>query len=160
MHPLRNPDYPNTHIAQILVSLDDPDHWVTLIWSGPQAGGAESGPFKSSPGAGLVGLDCDDPETSMTNGSLCTPKGARMVEGFAPQLSDDSRATHVTFFDEARAIGLHYFPEAPSYPASHGCVRLQSDHAAQLIYDNSVVGVTQVSVTGTWTKPPKQWPRS
>jgi len=159
MHDLRNPDYPNTYIAQILVSLDDPDHWVTLVWIGPQAADGESGPFRSSPGAGLQGLNCDDSETSMTNGSRCTPKGTRAVEGFVPHLNDDPRAIHVTFFDEARAIGLHYFPEVPPYPASHGCVRLETDHAAQLIYDNSVVGTTQVSVTGTWTKPAKQWPR-
>lgn len=160
MHPLRKPDYPNTFISEINVSLNDPDHWVTLIWSGPSADDAEVGPFKSSPGAGLQGLDCDDLETSIRNGSRCTPKGMRTVEGFALQLSDDPRATHVTFFDEARAIGLHYFPEVPDYAASHGCVRLQTEHAAQLIYDNVVTGKTTVSVSGTWTKPPHQWPRS
>ena len=159
MHPLRNPDYPNTFISDVLVSLDDPDHWVTLVWSGARADGAETGPFQSSPGAGLVGLNCDDPATSVRNGSRCTPKGTRLVEGFAARLSDDPRATHVTFFDEARAIGLHFFPEVPPFAASHGCVRLKTDHAAQLIYDNALVGVTRVTVSGTWTKPPKQWPR-
>jgi len=159
MRELRNSDYPNTFITEILVSLDDPDHWVTLVWTGGNSGAVETGPFHSSPGAGLEGLDCGDPDTSVRNGSHCTPIGSRLVEGFASHLSDDPRATHVTFFDEARAIGLHYFPEVPSYAASHGCVRLETDHAAQLIYDNSIEGVTSVTVGGTWTRPAHQWPR-
>ena len=65
---------------------------------------------------------------------------------------------HVTWFKQERSIGLHFYPVVPAYAASHGCVRLQEDHAAQLIYDNSVVGETEVIVDGTWTRPPHQWP--
>jgi hypothetical protein len=58
--PLRNSDFPNTYIDQISVQLDDPDHSVTLTWTGPQAAAQEIGPFRSSPGAGLKGFNCDD----------------------------------------------------------------------------------------------------
>lgn len=157
-HALRNSDYPNTYIAKIQVSLDGPDHLVTLEWAGPQAQQGEVGPFVSSPGAGVQGHSCDDVAASQRSGSKCTPKGTHLVEGFEAHLNDDSRAVHVTWFNRARAIGLHFFPEVPPYAASHGCVRLKSDHAARLIYDNAVAGTTEVIVEGTWTKPPHQWP--
>ena len=80
-----------------------------------------------------------------------------VVQGFAQRLNSDSRATFVTWFMQSRGIALHYFPIVPDYAASHGCVRIESVHVAQLIHDNSVVGKTQVVVSGTWTKPPKQW---
>src|SRR5688500_14327625 len=51
-HPLRNSGFPGTYIKEIVVSLNDPDHWVTLKWTGPKAGEQETGPFRSSPGAG------------------------------------------------------------------------------------------------------------
>ena len=155
---LRNPDYPNTYIASIQVSLDDPDHWVQLTWAGDQADSCEVGPFRSSPGAGVQGLNCDDIATSQRNGSKCTPKGSFLVQGFEKHLNDDPRAVHVTWFKQERSIGLHFYPTVPQYAGSHGCVRLEEDHAAQLIYDNAVVGVTEVTVGGTWTKPPHQWP--
>ena len=131
---------------------------MTLEWEGPHAQEGETGPFRSSPGAGILGHNCDDPAASQHSGSKCTPKGTFLVEGFEAHLSDDPRAVHVTWFKRDRDIGLHFFPEVPPYAASHGCVRLQSDHAAKLIYDNAVEGVTQVTVGGTWTKPPHQWP--
>ena len=53
--PLRNTDFPNTYIKEISVQLDDPDHSVTLTWTGPQAAAQETGPFRSSPGAGFEG---------------------------------------------------------------------------------------------------------
>src|SRR5438045_7435776 len=49
-HPL--PDA-QTFIRKISVSLDDPDHWLTLTWTGPNADSQETGPFRTSPGAGL-----------------------------------------------------------------------------------------------------------
>ena len=156
-HALRNGDFPATHIAKIHVSLDGPEHLVTLEWEGPHAQDGETGPFVSSPGAGIQGHNCDDAAASQHSGSKCTPKGKFVVEGFEPHLNDDPRAVHVTWFKRDRDIALHFFPEVPPYAASHGCVRLQSDHAAHLIYDNSVAGVTEVTVEGTWTKPPHQW---
>jgi L,D-transpeptidase-like protein len=156
-HLLRNDNFPETYIQEISVSLDDPDHSLMLTWTGPNADSQETGPFRTSPGAGLRGLNCDDEATSRRSGSKCTPKGTYPVQGFQRRLNSDSRATYVTWFMQRRGVALHYFPIVPDYAASHGCVRLESEHVARLIQDNSRVDETQVVVSGTWTKPPKQW---
>jgi L,D-transpeptidase catalytic domain len=155
--PLRNPDFPNTYIKQISVSLDDPDHWMTLEWTGSDADEQETGPFRTSPGAGVKGINCDITSTSRRSGTKCTPKGTFYVEGFQSSLNSDSRAKHVTWFQQWRGIALHYFPSVPPYAASHGCVRIESKRIAQIIHDNSRVDRTKVIISGTWTKPPKQW---
>jgi hypothetical protein len=154
--PLPNDDS-QTYIKKISVNLDDPDHWLTLTWTGPNADSQETGPFRTSPGAGLRGLNCDDEATSRRSGSKCTPKGTYLVEGFQRRLNSDSRATYVTWFMQRRGIALHYFPSVPQYAASHGCVRIESEDVARLIQKNSRVDETQVVVSGTWTKPSKQW---
>jgi len=156
-HLLRNDNFPDTYIQEISVSLDDPDHWLTLTWTGLNADSQQTGPFKTSPGAGLRGLNCDDEATSRRSGSKCTPKGTYPVQGFQRRLNSDSRATYVTWFMQRRGIALHYFPIVPDYAASHGCVRIESEDLARLIQDNSLVDQTQVVVSGTWTKPLKQW---
>ena len=156
-HQLRNTDFPQTYIQEISVSLDDPAHWLTLTWTGPNSNAQETGPFRTSPGAGLRGLNCDDDATSRRSGSKCTPKGTYPVQGFQHSLNSDARAVYVTWFMRSRGIALHYFPIVPDYAASHGCVRIESKHVAQLIQDNSRVDETQVVVSGTWTKPKKQW---
>jgi hypothetical protein len=157
LHSIRNDDFPQTYIQAISVSLDDPDHWLTLTWTGPNSDSQETGPFRTSPGAGLRGLNCDDDATSRRSGSKCTPKGTYPVQGFQRRLNSDSRATFVTWFMQRRGIALHYFPIVPTHAASHGCVRIESARVAQLIQDNSRVDETQVVISGTWTKPPKQW---
>src|SRR4029077_4385353 len=116
-HPFWNDDFPQTYIQEISVSLDDPDHSLTLTWTGPKADSQQTGPFRTSPGAGLKGLNCDDDATSRRSGSKCTPKGTRSVEGFARRLNSDSRATYVTWFMQSRGIALHYFPSVPEYAA-------------------------------------------
>ena len=156
-HPFRNDDFPQTYIQQISVSLDDPDHSLTLTWTGPNADSQPKGPFRTSPGAGLKGLNCDNESTSRRSGSKCTPKGTRAVEGFQRRLNSEPRATYVTWFMQSRGIALHYFPSVPEYAASHGCVRIELQDVARLIQDNSLVDDTQVVVSGTWTKPRKQW---
>jgi hypothetical protein len=155
--PLPNDDFSQTYIREISVSLDDPDHWLTLTWTGPNADSQETGPFRTSPGAGLIGLNCDNEATSRRSGSKCTPKGTYPVQGFQRRLNSDSRATYVTWFMQRRGIALHYFPSVPQYAASHGCVRIESEEVARLIQKNSRVDETQVVVSGTWTKPRKQW---
>ena len=156
-HQFRNDDFPQTYIQQISVRLDDPNHPLTLTWTGPNAASQKTGPFRTSPGAGLRGLNCDDAATSRRSGSKCTPKGTYPVQGFQRSLNSDSRATYVTWFMQRRGIALHYFPSVPAYAASHGCVRIQSVDVARLIQDNSLVDDTEVVVSGTWTKPAKQW---
>ncbi len=155
--PMRNSDFPRTYIKQVSVSLNDPDHTVTLTWTGPDAAGHETGPFRSSPGAGMRGLNCDDTATSRRNGSKCTPKGTFTVSGFAAHLNSDSRATFVTWFVRERGIATHYFPSVPTFAASHGCVRIELKRIAQLIQSNSRVGLTKIVVDGTWTKPAHQY---
>ena len=156
-HPQRNNDFPNTYLQTISVRLEDPDHPVTLTWTGPNASAQETGPFRSSPGAGLRGLNCDDAATSRRSGTTCTPKGTFPVTGFAPHLNSHPEATDVTWFVPARGIALHFYPSVPPFPASHGCVRLETRRIAQLIQDNSRAGVTNVIVDGTWTKPAHQY---
>ena len=156
-HPQRNSNFPDTYITQISVRLEDPDHSVTLTWTGPNGSAQETGPFRSSPGAGLRGLNCDDEATSRRSGSTCTPKGTFPVTGFASRLNSHPEAKDVTWFVPARGIALHYYPSVPKYAASHGCVRLQLRRVAQLIKNNSRVGLTSVVVEGTWTKPPHQY---
>jgi hypothetical protein len=155
--PLRNSNFPETYIKEILVKLDDPDHPLTLKWTGSQAAEQDSGPFRGCPGAGLKGLNCDVVATSRRSGSKCTPKGTFPVSGFQSRLNSDSRATYVTWFVRARGIALHYFPSVPKYAASHGCVRIEKKSVAQLIQSNSRIGLTNVVIDGTWTKPAKQW---
>jgi hypothetical protein len=141
-------DFPKTHITEIGVNLSSKK--VSLTWTGPSASKGNKGPFRCSAGAGLCGLDCNDKATSKRSGSMCTPKGTRSVEKYACALSGYPQAKNATYFDWGRRVAIHYFPSVPSYPASHGCVRIASLHAARLIYDNSRKSVTKVNVSGTW----------
>ncbi len=155
--PQRNDDFPNTFIQTISVRLEDPDHPLRLTWAGPKASGQATGPFRSSPGAGLSGLNCNDVATSRRNGSNCTPKGTFTVTGFAPHLNSHAEATDVTWFVPERGIAFHFYPSVPTFAASHGCVRLESRKIAQLIQNNSRAGITGVVVDGVWTKPAHQY---
>ncbi len=150
---LRNGDFPNTFISEVRVELTSPNHWVRLEWSGPQAGSQETGPFHSSPGKGNGDCNCDDPAESVRNKSNCTPKGTWTVEAFNDYMGSATAFKFVTWFHTNREIAFHSHPQVPDHPASLGCVRL-SEHAAQLIHNNSVAGRTTVIVDGTWTKPP------
>jgi hypothetical protein len=150
-YDLRNKDFPETHIKSIHLDLTSPEHSVHLKWAGPHADALETGPFHTCPGAGLGSNDCNDEAESQRNGSNCTPKGERLVEGFRDSLRDSPSCHYVTWFDKERAIGFHSHHSLPKYPASHGCVRMQ-EHPAQLIHNNSVEGKTKVIVTGTWTR--------
>jgi hypothetical protein len=145
----RNRDFPTTFIRRIHVDLTSPNHWVELTWSGPAASRQETGPFRSSPGAGLGGNDCDDLRECNRSGSNCTPKGMHAVEAFSDYLPSEPSCRYVTWFMLSREIALHSHRNVPRYPASHGCVRLD-EHAAQLIHNNSLIGETEVLVDGTW----------
>lgn len=148
---LRNPDYPNTYIIAISVDLSSPNHWVRLSWTGSHAGEMRSGPFHSSPGAGTGANNCDDETESRREGSNCTPKGGRTVEGFSDNLGSHPSCRFVTWFDRSRGIAFHSHTDVPNYPASHGCVRL-AEEIAQLIHNNAVAGKTTVTVGGTWRR--------
>lgn len=148
----RNKDFPNTYIGRIHLDLTSPHHWVTLTWKGPRAAHQDRGPFRSSPGAGWGTNDCNDPVESNCPGSNCTPKGTRLVEGFADHLQDTPQYRYVTWIDKRRSIGFHSCRKVEPYPASAGCVRLEP-YAARLIHDNALEGLTEIVIDGTWTKP-------
>ncbi len=150
--PQRNIDFPSTYIRKIHLNLTSPDHFVLLIWAGSKAANQAVGPFHSSPGAGWGTNDCNDPVESNCPDSMCTPKGLRKVEGFLDYLKTDKEYRYVTFIDRRRSIGFHAHPSIPAYPASQGCVRLEP-YAARLIHDNSIEGVTEILIDGTWTNP-------
>jgi L,D-transpeptidase-like protein len=150
---LRNADFPRTYISLIEVDLTSPNHWVRLTWTGPQAASQETGPFHSSPGAGLGYNNCDDPAESKRNNSNCTPKGTMHVQAFSETMVTSPTCRFVTWFEPSRGIAFHYYPFVPNYPASHGCVRLEEMHASQLVHNNSKIGLTKVIVAGKWTSP-------
>ncbi len=148
----RNSDFPSTHIGCIHLDLTSPSQYVRLTWVGPEALSQEAGPFRSSTGAGWGTNDCNDSVESNCHDSRCTPKGLRKVEGFRDHLKDTPQHQYVTWIDKRRAIGFHSCPSLEPIPASAGCVRLEP-YAARLIHDNSIVGVTEILIDGTWTNP-------
>ena len=148
----RNSDFPNTYIGRIHLDLTSPNQWLRLSWGGPDAANQNTGPFRSSPGAGWGDNNCNDVVESNCPGSLCTPKGVRKVEGFADYLKDSPVHRYVTWIDVRRAIGFHSCPSVEPVPASAGCVRLES-YAARLIHDNAIKGKTEIVIDGIWTNP-------
>ena len=147
-----NKGFPNTHIGQIHLNLTSPSHWVRLTWVGPDAASQDTGPFRSSPGAGWGTNDCNDVVESNCPNSLCTPKGVRKVEGLEDHMRGAPNYRYLTVIDKRRAISFHAHPSLPPFPASEGCVRLEP-YAARLIHDNSIVGTTEIVIDGTWTSP-------
>ncbi len=151
-YALRNPDFPETYISRIHLDLTSPHHYVTLTWTGPEAEPQKTGPFRSCPGAGLGFNDCNDPVESNCAGSQCTPKGLRKVEGFSDSFQSFPECKFLTVIDGKRAISFHSHPKVLDYPASQGCIRLD-EYPAQLIHNNSLVGVTEVLIDGEWSHP-------
>jgi len=149
---LRNSNFPDTYIDRIDVDLTSPHHYVRLRWAGQLKNEQETGPFRSSPGAGCGDNGCGDPIESNCEGSNCTPIGTRKVEGHREHLESDPSCRYVTLIDGRRAIGFHSHDIVPSWPSSQGCVRLAPE-PARLIYDNSIVGKTEIVIAGTWTNP-------
>lgn len=149
---LRSAGYPQTYIARIHLDLTAPNHWVRLTWAGPLAAQQDAGPYRSSPGAGWGDNDCNDPVESNCPDSRCTPKGLRKVEDLRDHMADNAQLRFVTVIDQRRAIAFHSHPVVPPFAASKGCVRLES-YAAQLIHDNSKVGITEILIDGTWSEP-------
>ncbi|MBX3432036.1 MAG: hypothetical protein KF847_01685 [Pirellulales bacterium] len=146
--------YPNTYISEVRVDLSNPNHNVTLVWMGPEAGSMETGPFRSSPGAGWGSNDCNDAEESRKFNSRCTPKGDYLIEGYADHLRGHPKCTYVTWIDRDRAVSFHYHPQYDSkFPSSSGCVRL-SEYAAGLIYENSIENKTLARIGGEWSGGP------
>lgn len=156
-----NTDFPNTRIERIDIDLGNLTTGMTLTWLNPAGLTLPTGGFPISPGAGRCCRDCDDPATSTTSGSLCTPKGNWRMQRKGCVLSTASWAINPTYFSRA-GIAIHAGP-LPGYPASHGCVRT-TEEASAIIHDNTAYSRrfaadesrgltdrrTEVVVTGTW----------
>ena len=155
----RNDDFPQTFIQQVSVSLDDPDHSLTLTWTGPKADTQEKGPFRTSPGAGLKGLNCDDDATSGSQlRKKCTPKGTL----FQCRASNEGSIAILELrtlrgLSKAEALRFTISPLCLSPRPPTAVYSIELVDVARLIQDNSLVDDTEVVVSGTWTKPSKQW---
>lgn len=150
---MRNPDFPNTYIREVHVSVTSPTQWVYVVWAGPLADNAPAGPWHSSPGRGNGECDCDTVQGSNTLDSNCTPKGIFRVKGFDDKLRIVPGCFYATWVvHKPRLIALHSNGDIPNHPTSGGCIRLPFE-AAKLIHNNSITGVTLVKIAGKWTDP-------
>ena len=149
---LRNGNFPETYIALIHLSLESPDHFVELSWRGSGGEDQPIGPFRSSPGRGWGTNDCNDIVESNCRGSRCTPKGLKKVEVLLTHLPTHPTCRFATVIDKKRMIAFHEHPSIPEFPASEGCIRLNT-YAANLIYSNAIPGKTKVLIDGTWENP-------
>ena len=149
---MRNPDFPRTYISQIHLDLTSPAHRIQLVWAGPDAAKAPIGPWRSCPGRGKPGVDCNDQATSNVVDSFCTPKGTFRVAGFSDHLERATQCHYTTWVVHApRYIAMHSFGDIASTPRSEGCVRLEFD-VAKLIHNNAIAGVTLIHISGRWVR--------
>ena len=156
-HRFRNPaargpwtsDTAGTYISHIQIQIHPNAHTeVTLTWANANLSPNDTLPtiFHASAGAGMCSFDCRTATSANSLSNNCTPLGNFTVQGFSPYLQSARSATAVTWIDYANAIAFHYYA-TPMYSASHGCVRLQaSANAASWIHDNSIAGVTTVTI--------------
>jgi hypothetical protein len=138
-----------TYISAIAVNINPAGNsTVSLSWANSQMStGTLQTSLTASPGAGNCSTDCSVQANSQKDGSHCTPLGGFTIQGYDCHLPGDSKAKYVSWFHRDRGIAFHYY-DVPSFPASHGCVRMSSaENGAEWIYDNSLAGVTQVTVT-------------
>lgn len=150
---LRLPGYDATttgpHISGIEVTIHaNRLSTVDLTWQNVPSGQRVPGTLHASPGAGLCSTDCSDRAGSQVSGSCCTPLSPPTyhVQGYDCHLAGHTAATFVTWFKRDRDIAFHYLG-VPSHPHSHGCVRMsRPERGAEWIHDNSIAGVTTVTV--------------
>ena len=149
---MRNPDFPNTYIETIHLDLASPDHAVRLVWCGPLAKGAPVGPWRSCPGRGKPGVNCDDAVASNVVDSFCTPKGIFAVAGFSDHLHRATTCYYATWVLHApRYVAMHSHGDIATHPRSEGCIRLTNE-VAKLIHNNSRAGLTMIHIGGRWTR--------
>jgi len=150
---MRNPDFPRSHIEVIHIDLTGPGRPVRLQWTGALAPQGPVGPWRSCPGRGKPGVDCNDVETSNTTDTFCTPKGVFPAAGFSDHLYLVQSCHYVTWVvHKPRYIAIHSHDDIPDQPSSSGCIRVPYE-AAKLIHNNSIAGTTLIHISGTW-KPP------
>jgi L,D-transpeptidase catalytic domain len=143
-------DTTGTYIKDIQVNLYSNTYsTVTINWANENSS-IETLPiqFNVSPGAGKCDVDCRSIPKSQKNSSHCTPLSPPpyLVQGYSCALTKYPEAKFVTWFHAEREIAFHSYT-VPPYPASHGCVRLQTkNHGAEWIYDNTLPGITQIKI--------------
>ncbi len=150
--PARFADFPATYISRVDVDLTA--QAIRLTWTGPTVTSRPVGPYNCSTGVGINGTNCyncDDIAVSNSTGTNCTPKGSFTITGHASSLPSYPEALFVSFFVPARGVAFHYYPNVPSSPASHGCVRLHL-YPAILLFNNVRTSITTVNVSGTWSR--------
>ncbi|MEM1211075.1 MAG: L,D-transpeptidase [Planctomycetota bacterium] len=147
---LRHPDFPATHVTDIYIDITDGRAHTRIAWSNPEEAQTLTGPWRVTAGRGVPGTDCDDPKTSNTTDTLCTPKGTFLVAGFADRLNSVPTCHYATWVvHEPRYIAIHSHTRLPRYPDSGGCIRMNYS-VAKLIHNNSITGVTRVHIGGRW----------
>lgn len=131
------------------INLDVGTNKLTIEWADPaKAPPGSAGTHDISPGAGRCCVDCNDDTVSQTDGSLCTPKGDTWpVDHTGCALSGHPTAKNPTYFQRG-GVAIHS-GNVSAPPQSHGCART-SVEISELIHDNVVSDVTQVSSSGTW----------
>jgi L,D-transpeptidase catalytic domain len=120
-------DITGTYINTIQVKIHGNTYsTVTIKWANKNLSSETLATrFKASPGAGNCNLDCRSIKQSQQDGSHCTPLSppTYVVQGYNCTLAYYPEAKFVTWFHGGRGIAFHSYT-VPSYPASHGCVRL------------------------------------
>lgn len=149
---MRNPDFPSTYIESIHLDLASPQHAIRVVWTGPLAAKGPVGPWRSCPGRGKPGVNCDDAETSNVVDSFCTPKGVFAVAGFSDHLNRATTCHYATWVLHApRYVAMHSHADVAMQPRSEGCIRLPYE-VAKLIHNNSKAGVTTIHIGGRWVR--------
>lgn len=146
--------FPNIYIRQVDVNLSNLGNGLTLTWS-QETDETRALPslFPFSPGAGRCTTCCDEYEASRERRSMCTPQGTHTVGIKFLRLPFTSWARYATAFSRGQT-GIAFIHSSPGprpilEPRSHGCVRT-TEEGAQIIFENSIRGLTVVHVFGRW----------
>jgi L,D-transpeptidase catalytic domain len=155
------------YVRQVHVDLNRPQR-VSLDWQGTPPTDARSN-FRCSTGKGYgdpddpVGIctracctpgvnPCESPyDQKRSTGSCCTPIGDFVIQSKERDHAvEGGTISFWMYFYRNRGIALHEYSPVDGTPLSHGCVRLDSVNA-EMLFNHSYVGATQVTVAGTAT---------
>jgi hypothetical protein len=126
-----------------LIDVNLTSQKMHIIWNE----GKKEGPFHISHGKGKKGFNCKIEKTSKTQNTNCTPIGKWEVLGHRRRFTKYRNAEYVTLFQSLRrGIAIHYWPNVPIFPASHGCIRVLRKDIAERIYKNTKVKKSIVKV--------------
>jgi Domain of unknown function (DUF4157)/LysM domain len=156
-----NRDYPDVYVSRVNINLSNLTSGLRIVWSSETAQTRTMfriRDYNFSPGLGLCSVCCNTRIESNTPDSLCTPIGLFTVtRNSRPHLDGFDDALYPTEFSRP-GIAIHV-GSLPARPASHGCART-TNAAAQIIQYNSIVGVTEINVTGNVGSVSRCYPNS